>query len=67
MALAILDDSMTSDHSLHTARLAPDDRHGWEVSWLPGRHVNRNSAITATVIADLTFPAGPPKRHGSWP
>jgi len=53
MKLQINDDSITSDHSAHTARLLPGDGHVWEVSWLPGRPMDRNSAITAMVIAEV--------------
>jgi hypothetical protein len=67
MALTILDDSICSDHSLHAARLVPGDRHAWEVSWLPGRHMDRNSAITAMVLADLTFPGDMDTGHRLWP
>jgi len=37
-----------------------------EVSWLPGQILDRNSAITAMVLADL---AGPDlhERHQLWP
>lgn len=52
MALTILDDTMTTDRSPHSARLAPGERHVWEVSWLPGRRLNRNGAITAMTFAD---------------
>jgi hypothetical protein len=52
MALTILDDSMSSDHSPHTARRAPYMPSLWEVSWLPGRYLGRNEAITAMVLAD---------------
>ena len=44
---------MTSDQSPHTARHAAS-RNGWEVSWLPGRTLDRNSAITAMVLADTS-------------
>ena len=53
MKLRINDDSITSDHSAHAARLLPGDEHVWEVSWLPGRPMDRNSAITAMVIAEV--------------
>ena len=56
VALNILDGSITSDQTAHTARLLANDEHGWEVSWLPGRSMNRNSAITAMLLADLTGP-----------
>ena len=43
----------------------PGRAHLWEVSWLPGHRLDRNSAITAMVLADLTgpgdaSPGGPP-------
>ena len=34
-----------------TARYLPD-RNGWEVSWLPGQLLDRNTAITAMTLAD---------------
>jgi hypothetical protein len=51
MTLKIDDTIMTSDQTAHTARHAPD-RNGWEVSWLPGRTLDRNTAITAMILAD---------------
>ena len=51
MTLTINDSSMTSDQSAHTARHEPG-RNGWEVSWLPGRTLDRNTAITAMTLAD---------------
>ena len=53
MTLTIHDILMTSDQTAHTARHTPS-RNGWEVSWLPGRTLDRNSAITAMILADLT-------------
>src|SRR5580658_9688481 len=53
MTLTINDTSMTSDKTAHTARQAPD-RNGWEVSWLPGQTLDRNTAITAMILADTT-------------
>ena len=54
MTLTIADHTISSDHSAHTARAVPGTRHLWEVSWLPGRHLDRNSAITAMILADIT-------------
>jgi hypothetical protein len=54
MALSILDTSIGSDRTNHTARAVPGDSRPWEVPWLPGRCISRNSAITAMVLADLT-------------
>jgi hypothetical protein len=56
LAVTILDDSMSSDRTTHRARLMPGRAHLWEVSWLPGHPLERNSAITAMVLADLTGP-----------
>lgn len=67
MALSIDDDSMSSDRTGHTARLVPGTRHAWEVSWLPGCHLDRNSAITAMVIADASGPGGLDRGHRLWP
>jgi hypothetical protein len=53
MTLQITDTMMTSDQSAHTARQAADGR-GWEVSWLPGQTLDRNSAITAMILAGTT-------------
>jgi hypothetical protein len=55
MALTILDDLMSSDRTAHTARAIPGK--GWEVSWLPGRHLHRDGAITAMFLADTLGPA----------
>jgi hypothetical protein len=66
MTLTIYDTTMTSDQTAHTARLAPGQHH-WEVSWLPGRALDRNSAITAMTLADLTSEPGLNERHQLWP
>ena len=66
MALTLLDDTMTSDRSPHTARLAPGEEHVWEVSWLPGRCLSRNGAITAMVLADVAGPGGMHAGHRLW-
>jgi hypothetical protein len=67
MALRILDYRMYSDHSHHTARLVPGKQYSWEVSWLPGQHLNRNEAITAMVLADTTAYGDVQPGHRSWP
>ena len=66
MTLTINETTMTSDHTAHTARRAPD-RNGWEVSWLPGQTLDRNSAITAMVLADTTAEPGLHEGHRLWP
>ena len=67
MTLTIYDAAMTSDQTAHTARLAPGSQHLWEVSWLPGGALDRNSAITAMTLADLTGEPDLNERHQLWP
>jgi hypothetical protein len=66
MTLTINDTTMTSDQSPHTARHAPS-RNGWEVSWLPGCTLDRNTAITAMVLADTTADERIREGHRLWP
>ena len=67
MALTIDETVMTSDQSPHIARQAPDDRHRWEVSWLPGQVLDRNTAITAMTLADIAATGDIPPGHRLWP
>jgi hypothetical protein len=67
MGLTINDTAMTSTHTGHTARQAPGHHHGWEVSWLPGRILDRNSAITAMVLADSVAQGDLDEGHRLWP
>jgi hypothetical protein len=66
VTLTINDSSMTSDRTPHTARHAPD-RNSWEVSWLPGQPLDRNTAITAMILADTTAEPGLREGHQLWP
>jgi hypothetical protein len=66
MTVTIYDTTITSDQTAHTARLAPGSQHLWEVSWLPGRAPDRNSAITAMTLADLTSERDLNERHQLW-
>jgi hypothetical protein len=66
MALTIADNAMSSDRTVHTARLLAGSVHRWEVSWLPGRPLDRNSAITAMVLADVTGPGDVAAGHRLW-
>ena len=66
MTLTINDTTMTSDQTAHTARQAPD-RNGWEVSWLPGQILDRNTAITAMILADTTAEHDLHEGHRLWP
>ena len=67
MTLTINDTTMTSDQTAHTARRAVCSQHLWEVSWLPGRILDRNSAITAMVLADQVGEPDLNERHRLWP
>jgi hypothetical protein len=66
VTLRITDTSMISDQTAHTARHSPD-RDGWEVSWLPGQTLDRNTAITAMVLADTTAEPELREGHRLWP
>ena len=67
MTLTINDATMTSDQTAHTARQAPGRQYLWEVSWLPGKVLDRNSAITAMTLADLVGEGELNERHRLWP
>ena len=67
MTLTIYDITMTSDQTAHTARLAPGNPHLWEVSWLPGQALDRNSAITAMTLAEIVGERDLDERHQLWP
>jgi hypothetical protein len=67
MTLTINDTTMTSDQNPHTARQAPGRPHQWEVSWLPGQVLDRNSAITAMVLADIAGSSDLHEGHRLWP
>ena len=66
MTLTIDDTTMTSDQTPHTARQEPSQR-GWKVSWLPGRTLDRNTAITAMVLADTAADERIREGHRLWP
>ena len=67
MTLTINDTTATNDQSAHTARQAAGRQHLWEVSWLPGRVLDRNGAITAMVLADQADNDDLNERHRLWP
>ena len=67
MTLTINDATMTSDQTPHTARQAPGPQRGWEVSWLPGEVLDRNSAITAMILADTAADERVREGHRLWP
>jgi hypothetical protein len=65
MALSIADTAMTSDLTAHVAQPSGDR---WRVSWLPGRALDRNQAVTALTIAETVarWPRLGPGDRG-WP
>lgn len=67
MTLTSQDDSISSDRTGHIARLAPGHERAWHVSWLPGRLMDRNSAITAMVLADVVGTGEVDAGHRLWP
>ena len=67
MTLTINDTTMTSDRTAHTARQAPSRQPGWEVSWLPGQILDRNTAITAMILADTAAEGDLHEAHRLWP
>ena len=67
MTLTTTATTMTSDQTTHTARLAPGSQHLWEVSWLPGQALDRNSATNAMIVADLAGDTDLNERHHLWP
>ncbi len=66
MTLTIHDTTVTSDQTAHTARQAPS-RNGWQVSWLPGQTLDRNTAITAMTLADTAAETDLHEGHRLWP
>jgi hypothetical protein len=66
MTLTISDTTMTSDRTAHTARHEPS-RNRWAVSWLPGRILDRNTAITAMILADIVGEEHIHEGHRLWP
>jgi hypothetical protein len=54
--LQIDETQMTSDTTPHSAALVelppPLTGYSWQVTWLPGRHLDRDEAITAMTIAE---------------
>ena len=67
MTLTINDTTITSDQNPHTARQAPGCPHQWEVSWLPGQVMDRNTAITAMLLADIAGKGDLHQGHRLWP
>jgi hypothetical protein len=67
MALIITDMTITSDQSSHAASRAPGRPRGWEVSWLPGQILDRDTATTAMILADIAGKGDLHHGHRLWP
>lgn len=65
VTLRITDEEMTSDATAHTAVRVPGV--GWSVSWLPGRMLGRNQAVTAMMLADEAAAEQLGSGHELWP
>ena len=61
MNITITGEQITSDTSSHSAHVTPD---GWTVSWLPGRTLIRNQAITVMVLAEQVSQGATGQDHG---
>ncbi|WP_166352394.1 hypothetical protein [Phytoactinopolyspora limicola] len=53
MSIHIDHDRMISDTTKHGAWRLPVGRDVWEVSWLPGRLLDRDTATTAMTLAEI--------------
>jgi hypothetical protein len=67
MTLTITDHGMTSDRASCTARPPADRQHAWQVSWLPGRLMDRYTAVTAMIVADTAAAPGLQPVDRLWP
>ena len=61
--ITITEDTMTSELTSHRAKHI---NHGWKVTWLPGRMLDRNQATTAMVLAERAA-QGVGARDPDWP
>ena len=59
MGLTFTDDHISGDYTVHTASRVPGDPRAWTVSWLPGQLLDRNSAITAMILAEVAEASTP--------
>jgi hypothetical protein len=67
MTLTIFDTRILSDQTGHTAWLTASPTPGWQVTWLPGRRLDRNTAITAMTLADTASEGRIQPGHRLWP
>lgn len=69
MSTKITETEMSSDMTPHTATAwpVPDEPTLWSVTWLPGRALTRDQAITAMTIAEMAAePAGTRNGAEGW-
>ena len=66
MPLTITGDLITSDRAKCIAWLVPGRPHAWQVTWLPGRILDRSSAATAITLPVATA-SGPRAEYRIWP
>ena len=52
MATSITNLKITSDETEHTATCVDTHLETWTLSWLPGRMITRNQAITGMTLAE---------------
>jgi hypothetical protein len=72
ISMNINEGDMSSDQSHHSARLIHGEEHPWEerqweVSWLPGRRLTRNQAITAMVLSSALSTEEIRQQDRMWP
>src|SRR5712691_7700394 len=68
MTLNFHHDSISGDHTRHTARRTPGHQDAWQVSWLPGQLLDRTSAITAMALAEAAGGSAAPQAGDRlWP
>lgn len=66
MSLHIGGQVMTSEITAHWAVQIPGRPGCWLVSWLPGRVLDRNQAITAMTLAETVTTHPTPDEPGRW-
>jgi hypothetical protein len=66
MPLTVTGDQITSDRATRIARLVPGRPPARQVTWLPGRLLDRGSAVTAITLAVAAARSPRPGRR-IWP
>jgi hypothetical protein len=67
MALRFTHDAVTGERTPHIARRAHGHEDTWEVSWLPGRLLDRTRAVTAMALAEASGTRSPQAGDRYWP